>query len=215
MLYYKASSVSVNRNMEKQPTFTPQWLGDSACAHWTSRCCRVSVFRLAYFHCDNDVDNLTGVYGELSLSPQVKSLLSPLSGKDCITAVVLVVIVWVQIARNITTNELWNTKRFSYLRGPDGRFYNPYNHGWRRNCSDFLVNGYTRDDEVVPSSILWSLNYIFSTHYYRRTHLDSVYCVYGSLILVWYTHLEFLLLIIFGAMKLPLCSLFQFHHNAT
>lgn len=58
------------------------------------------------------------------------------------------------IARNITTNELWNTRRFSYLRGPDGRFYNPYNHGWRRNCSDFLVNGYTRDDEVVPSSIL-------------------------------------------------------------
>ncbi|CAN7025331.1 unnamed protein product [Brassica oleracea var. botrytis] len=58
------------------------------------------------------------------------------------------------IARNITTNELWNTRRFSYLRGADGRFYNPYNHGWRRNCSDFLVNGYTRDDEVVPSSIL-------------------------------------------------------------
>ncbi|ESQ51112.1 hypothetical protein EUTSA_v10022988mg [Eutrema salsugineum] len=58
------------------------------------------------------------------------------------------------IARNITTNELWNSKRFSYLRGPDGRFYNPYNHGWRRNCTDFLVHGYTRDDEFVPSSIL-------------------------------------------------------------
>ncbi|KAG7583774.1 Ankyrin repeat [Arabidopsis suecica] len=58
------------------------------------------------------------------------------------------------LARNITTNELWNAKRFSYLRGPDGRFYNPYNHGWRRNCTDFFVHGYTRDDEVVPSSIL-------------------------------------------------------------
>ncbi|XP_010517465.1 PREDICTED: probable protein S-acyltransferase 23 isoform X2 [Camelina sativa] len=58
------------------------------------------------------------------------------------------------ITRNITTNELWNAKRFSYLRGPDGRFYNPYNHGWRRNCTDFLVHGYTRDDEVAPSSIL-------------------------------------------------------------
>ncbi|KAL1193991.1 putative protein S-acyltransferase 23 [Cardamine amara subsp. amara] len=58
------------------------------------------------------------------------------------------------IARNITTNELWNAKRFSYLRGADGRFYNPYNHGWRRNCTDFFVHGYTRDDEVVPSSIL-------------------------------------------------------------
>ncbi|KFK39958.1 hypothetical protein AALP_AA3G311600 [Arabis alpina] len=59
-----------------------------------------------------------------------------------------------QISRNITTNELWNAKRFKYLQGPDGRFYNPYNHGWRRNCTDFLVQGYTRDDEVVPSSIL-------------------------------------------------------------
>uniref|UniRef100_A0A1J3HW84 S-acyltransferase n=1 Tax=Noccaea caerulescens TaxID=107243 RepID=A0A1J3HW84_NOCCA len=58
------------------------------------------------------------------------------------------------IARNITTNELWNAKRFSYLQGPDGRFYNPYNHGLRRNCSDFLVHGHTRDDEVVPSYIL-------------------------------------------------------------
>ncbi|KAL1193987.1 putative protein S-acyltransferase 23 [Cardamine amara subsp. amara] len=58
------------------------------------------------------------------------------------------------IARNITTNELWNAKRFSYLRGADGRFYNPYNHGWRWNCTDFFVHGYTRDDEVVPSSIL-------------------------------------------------------------
>ncbi|KAF2539827.1 hypothetical protein F2Q68_00019166 [Brassica cretica] len=75
-----------------------------------------------------------------------------LPGEIVITAVV---VVWcMQIARNITTNELWNRRRFSYLRGADGRFYNPYNHGWRRNCSDFLVNGYTRDDEVVPSSIL-------------------------------------------------------------
>lgn len=106
--------------------------------------------------------------------PQSKEFTLSSLGKDCITAVVVVVVWCMQIARNITTNELWNTRRFSYLRGPDGRFYNPYNHGWQRNCSDFLVNGYTRDDEVVPSSILW-----ITSHYYRRTHLDSVYCVYG------------------------------------
>lgn len=138
--------------MEKHPTYTPQWLNDSTRSHWTSRCCRVSVFGHAYFHCDNDVDNLTGVYGELS--PQVKSSLSPL-WKRLYNSCCLV-----QIARNITTNELWNTKRFNYLRGPDGRFYNPYNHGWRRNCSDFLVHGYTRDDEVVPSSVLWITSFL-------------------------------------------------------
>ena len=130
-------------------------------------------------------------WGTLTL--KVKSLLSPLWEKIVITAVVVVVVWCMQIARNITTNELWNTRRFSYLRGPDGRFYNPYNHGWRRNCSDFLVNGYTRDDEVVPSSILW-----ITSHYYRRTHLDSVYCVYGisPRLILFPRGREFLLLII-------------------
>ncbi|XP_070662813.1 probable protein S-acyltransferase 23 isoform X2 [Malus domestica] len=37
-----------------------------------------------------------------------------------------------QIARNITTNELANANRYGYLRGPDGRFQNPYNHGCRK-----------------------------------------------------------------------------------
>ncbi|EOX97299.1 Palmitoyltransferase TIP1, putative isoform 1 [Theobroma cacao] len=53
-----------------------------------------------------------------------------------------------QIARNITTNELSNAIRYGYLRGPDGRFRNPYNHGCRKNCTDFLIRGYT-DDEVA------------------------------------------------------------------
>ncbi|XP_022748621.1 probable protein S-acyltransferase 23 [Durio zibethinus] len=53
-----------------------------------------------------------------------------------------------QIARNITTNELSNVIRYGYLRGHDGRFRNPYNHGCRKNCADFLIRGYT-DDEIA------------------------------------------------------------------
>ncbi|CAK9315668.1 unnamed protein product [Citrullus colocynthis] len=53
-----------------------------------------------------------------------------------------------QIARNITTNELSNAIRYGYLRGPDGKFRNPYNHGCLKNCSDFLIQGYT-DDEIA------------------------------------------------------------------
>ncbi|XP_068656796.1 probable protein S-acyltransferase 23 [Aristolochia californica] len=54
-----------------------------------------------------------------------------------------------QIARNITTNELANRGRYWYLQGSDGRFYNPYHHGYRRNCTDFLTHGYTDDENVV------------------------------------------------------------------
>lgn len=54
-----------------------------------------------------------------------------------------------QIARNITTNEQMNAIRYGYLRGPDGRFRNPNNHGCRKNCSDFLIHGYTDDDEIA------------------------------------------------------------------
>ncbi|XP_073034485.1 LOW QUALITY PROTEIN: probable protein S-acyltransferase 23 [Primulina eburnea] len=59
----------------------------------------------------------------------------------------------IQIARNITTNELANDIRYGYLCGPDGRFRNPYNHGWWKNCSDFLIHGYTNDDEVAWPSL--------------------------------------------------------------
>ncbi|KAF5951184.1 hypothetical protein HYC85_009128 [Camellia sinensis] len=54
-----------------------------------------------------------------------------------------------QIARNLTTNEAINSVRYAYLRNPDGRFRNPYNHGCRKNCSDFLIQGYTNDDEIA------------------------------------------------------------------
>ncbi|XP_075511189.1 putative protein S-acyltransferase 23 [Primulina tabacum] len=59
----------------------------------------------------------------------------------------------IQVARNITTNELANAIRYGYLRGPDGRFRNPYNHGCWKNCSDFLIHGYTNDDEVAWPSL--------------------------------------------------------------
>lgn len=59
-----------------------------------------------------------------------------------------------QISRNITTNEMANAMRYSYLRGPGGRFRNPYDHGLRKNCSDFLINGYNEDEEHIEEPAL-------------------------------------------------------------
>ncbi|KAI7732839.1 hypothetical protein M8C21_022167 [Ambrosia artemisiifolia] len=53
-----------------------------------------------------------------------------------------------QIGRNITTNEYVNATRYGYLQGAHGGFHNPYNHGIVKNCSDFLIRGYTDDDEI-------------------------------------------------------------------
>lgn len=66
-----------------------------------------------------------------------------------VAATTLTVAQATQIARNITTNELANAIRYGYLRGPDGRFRNPYNHGCRKNCADFLIQGHTDDDEIA------------------------------------------------------------------
>ncbi|KAK6136447.1 hypothetical protein DH2020_029803 [Rehmannia glutinosa] len=66
-----------------------------------------------------------------------------------IAATVLLSVQAAQIARNITTNEVANAIRYGYLRGPDGRFRNPYNHGCWKNCSDFIINGHTDDDEIA------------------------------------------------------------------
>ncbi|GKU99865.1 hypothetical protein SLEP1_g12649 [Rubroshorea leprosula] len=62
---------------------------------------------------------------------------------------VLTIIQASQISRNITTNEMANVMRYSYLRGPGGRFRNPYDHGCKKNCSDFLIRGYNEDVEYV------------------------------------------------------------------
>ena len=45
-----------------------------------------------------------------------------------------------------------NVMRYSYLRGAGGRFRNPYDHGMKKNCSDFLINGYNEDMEYVEES---------------------------------------------------------------
>ncbi|RLN08898.1 protein S-acyltransferase 24-like [Panicum miliaceum] len=63
--------------------------------------------------------------------------------------IALTVIQASQISRNITTNEMANAMRYSYLRGPGGRFRNPYDHGVRKNCSDFFLKGYNEDIERV------------------------------------------------------------------
>ncbi|GMJ07543.1 TIP GROWTH DEFECTIVE 1 [Hibiscus trionum] len=57
-----------------------------------------------------------------------------------------------QISRNITTNEMANVMRYSYLRGAGGRFRNPYDHGCRKNCSDFLIKGYNEDIQASEDS---------------------------------------------------------------
>ncbi|KAL8554836.1 hypothetical protein ACS0TY_002859 [Phlomoides rotata] len=66
-----------------------------------------------------------------------------------IAAATLLSVQATQIAKNITTNEVANAIRYGYLRGPDGRFRNPYNHGCWKNCSDFLIQGHTDDDEIA------------------------------------------------------------------
>ncbi|CAM8981256.1 unnamed protein product [Rhodiola kirilowii] len=60
-----------------------------------------------------------------------------------------------QISRNITTNEAANAARYGYLQGPDGKFHNPYNHGFQKNCTDFLIYGYTTDENSAQA-LLWS-----------------------------------------------------------
>ncbi|CAN0901130.1 Protein S-acyltransferase 24 [Linum grandiflorum] len=67
---------------------------------------------------------------------------------------VLTVMQAAQISRNITTNEMANTMRYSYLKGPGGRFRNPYDHGCRKNCSDFLISGYNVDVENIAEDAL-------------------------------------------------------------
>lgn len=46
-----------------------------------------------------------------------------------------------------------NALRYSYLRGPGGRFRNPFDHGVRKNCSDFLLKGYSEDIEKVEQML--------------------------------------------------------------
>lgn len=63
-----------------------------------------------------------------------------------------IIFLLLQISRNVTTNEMANAMRYNYLRGPGGRFRNPYDHGIRKNCSDFLIKGYNEDVEYIEES---------------------------------------------------------------
>ncbi|KAH7854155.1 hypothetical protein Vadar_010862 [Vaccinium darrowii] len=59
-----------------------------------------------------------------------------------------------QISRNITNFEMLKLKRYINLKGPGGRIRNPYDHGCKKNCSDFLINGYNEDTECGEESVL-------------------------------------------------------------
>lgn len=41
-----------------------------------------------------------------------------------------------QVSRNVTTNELSNWHRYTYLHADDGDFTNPFDQGCRSNCSE-------------------------------------------------------------------------------
>ena len=43
-----------------------------------------------------------------------------------------------QVARNITTNELMNLHRYTYLRNSDGTFHNPFDRGVFKNFVAFF-----------------------------------------------------------------------------
>ncbi|KMZ56391.1 hypothetical protein ZOSMA_96G00670 [Zostera marina] len=46
-----------------------------------------------------------------------------------------------QISQNITINESSNAHRYDYLQGHGGQFRYPYNHGIKKNCSNFFIYG--------------------------------------------------------------------------
>lgn len=57
-----------------------------------------------------------------------------------------------QVARNVTTNELANWQRYRYMRGPDGSFSNPFDRGCKRNCSDTMWPSKHRAPVVLPEA---------------------------------------------------------------
>ncbi|KMZ56043.1 hypothetical protein ZOSMA_9G01470 [Zostera marina] len=54
----------------------------------------------------------------------------------------------VQIAQNITTNEIMNKRRYYYLKTPEGRYRNPFSRGFRKNITDFFINGHGYDGVI-------------------------------------------------------------------
>ncbi|KAI4344211.1 hypothetical protein L6164_011462 [Bauhinia variegata] len=91
---------------------------------------------------------------------------------------VLTVVQANQISHNITTNEMANAMRYNYLRGPGGRFRNPYDHGFKKNCSDFLINGYNEDVECIEES--GHSEGIGMTHLARNSNMPNGECARGN-----------------------------------
>ncbi len=58
-----------------------------------------------------------------------------------------------QIARNITTNEMSNAARYNYLKDSNGRFHNPFDRGLRKNCMEFLFMGFIEDVNTTAASL--------------------------------------------------------------
>jgi palmitoyltransferase len=58
-----------------------------------------------------------------------------------------------QIARNITTNEMSNAARYNYLKDSNGRFHNPFDRGFRKNCMEFLFTGFIEDVNTTAPSL--------------------------------------------------------------
>ena len=42
-------------------------------------------------------------------------------------------------AMNLTTNEMFNYKRYSYLKNSRGKYYNPYSRGLVYNLAEFFL----------------------------------------------------------------------------
>ena len=50
---------------------------------------------------------------------------------------------------NLTTNERLNCKRYNYLKDGKGKYYNPYDRGWKSNVLEFfLLKPMLSDDQV-------------------------------------------------------------------
>lgn len=53
-----------------------------------------------------------------------------------------------QVAQNTTTNEMMNAHRYAYMKGGDGKYFNPYDRGFHQNCYEFWLQGENGDVEV-------------------------------------------------------------------
>lgn len=56
-----------------------------------------------------------------------------------------------QVAKNVTTNELSNWQRYRYLKDERGHFKNPFDRGVRQNCLDNCNPGTTEGAPVVEA----------------------------------------------------------------